>query len=281
MARTRASNKRPANLEAQLQKIDGLIAVNQWADAAPLAVALFEAAPTAPGVLERAVVALRQLEHWAQLADLMLEARNRYGLWAESSELLLGQALLEKGDLALAQTYLEEAVQLDGSSGWAHHFLGKTLRQQGQVQEALEQQQLAAEALEEFPWAPFEAAELLLELQRPLEAALELLEAQRRCADPSQEPMLLQLQSQLEPALAGLEVDALLKRGEQDQALVAVRQALQRHPDDPLLRERGLSLVAPQREELDNATLSQLEQALQSFELLLGVAEAELERQGF
>jgi tetratricopeptide (TPR) repeat protein len=227
------------------------------------------------------VVVLRQLEQWQQLAELMLEARNRYGLWAEGSELLLGQALLNQGNPALAQTYLEEALEQDSASGWAHHFLGKVYRQQGQVQEALDQQHLASDALHDFPWAPFEAAELLLELQRPLEAALELKEAQRRCGDHSQETLLMELQQRLEPALAALEVDALLQAGQQDQALSAVRKALLLHPNDAGLLERGARLLARAEKPLDGNSLTELEQELQRFELLLVALESELESQGF
>jgi tetratricopeptide (TPR) repeat protein len=281
MARTRASKKRPPNLEAQIGELDGLMAGQQWPEAQSVALSLFEAAPTAPGLLERAVVVLRQLEQWQQLADLMLEARNRYGLWAEGSELLLGQALLNQGNAALAQTYLEEALEQDGATGWAHHFLGKVYRQQGQFQEALDQQHQASDALHDFPWAPFEAAELLLELHRPLEAALELKEAQRRCGDPSQEPLLMQLQFRLEPALAALEVDALLQAGQQDQALSALRRALLMHPSDQGLLERGAGLLAPAEKPLDGNSLTELEQELQSFELLLGALESELESLGF
>jgi Flp pilus assembly protein TadD len=121
----------------------------------------------------------------------------------------------------------------------------------------------------------------LLELQRPLEAALELKEAQRRCGDTSQEPLVMQLQQRLEPALAALEVDALVKAGQQDQALSAVRRALLLHPSDQELLQRGAALMAPAEKALDGNNLTQLEQELQSFELLLGTLESELESQGF
>jgi hypothetical protein len=91
----------------------------------------------------------------------------------------------------------------------------------------------------------------------------------------------MQLQFRLEPALAALEVDALLQAGQQDQALSALRRALLMHPSDQGLLERGAGLLAPAEKPLDGNSLTELEQELQSFELLLGALESELESLGF
>jgi hypothetical protein len=53
------------------------------------------------------------------------------------------------------------------------------------------------------------------------------------------------------------------------------------HPSDQGLLERGAGLLAPAEKPLDGNSLTELEQELQSFELLLGALESELERQGF
>lgn len=280
MARARTSKKRPADLAAQLQQLDALMAGQQWPEAEAQALALWDAAPTTPGLLERAVMVLRERHAWPALAELMLKARNSYGLWAQGSELLLGQAWLEQGQYQQAQTMLEEALADDPSSGWAHHFLGKALRGLGEREQALLHQRDAAEALPEFAWACFEAAELLVELDRPLEAALELQEAQRRSGGEDHAE-LEQLHRKLQPALAALQVDALLAAGDRDGASAAVWQAMLQHASEPLLLERARNLVAAEQAGLTSDTLAAVEQELQSFELLLDALEADLQRQGF
>jgi tetratricopeptide (TPR) repeat protein len=144
------------DLHQQISHLDALIQAGQWQEAAPIALALFEALPTAPGVLEKAVVVLRELGDWARLSELLLQARNRYGLWPKGSDLQLGQALLEQGELERARHVLEQALLDPDSEGWAHHFLGKALRQAGELEAALTHQRSAADLLPAFPWAVFE-----------------------------------------------------------------------------------------------------------------------------
>ena len=275
MARARrATPRRQITFEA----VDAAIRRGDWAAAEAELQGLLERTPTAPGVVERLALVLRQQERWDAVRELLLRVRNHYGLWPQGSDLLIGQALLELGDVSQAQRYLEQALD-DADPGWGHHFLGKALRQQGDLEAALEQQRAASEALPDFVWAPFEAAQLLQELGRPLEAVVEAEEARRRSGG-SDEALIAQLLEDLGPAQAVVEIDELLEAGEQEAAFVAMRQELIRHPANLMVRERARSLLAPQVQVVDAVPLSAFEQELQDFELLLDAFEADLNRLG-
>ena len=284
MARNRNVKRRPEDLDNQLQQLDQLIAAQAWPQAKPLATALFDANPTGLGVLERAVMVLRELGEWRALADLMLEARNTYGLWAQGSELLLGRALMEQGKVRQALPLLEEAVAQESSAGWAHHFLGQALRQQGRYEEALEQQREASRHLQDFAWAPFEAAELLVLLGRKVEAAAEALEAQRRISrqEADQGGAIDQLLEELRPALLSIEAGQLLDQGDRDEALQVIREGLIADPDSPALQR----LVMRCAKGAANGDFKADEEPdpwateLASIALLLDAFEAQLEARG-
>ena len=174
-----------ASVAAALQELDALIQAGDWEAAREPALALFKQHPTTPGVIERSMHVLRQLQQWQPLIDLLLEARNRYQLWPDGSDLLIGQSLVELGQWDQATPYLLLAVDQPEHAPWAHHFIGKALRHTGQIEEALTHQRQAVALLPDFPWAPFEAAQLHLELQQPRLAVLELQEARRRHGSPN------------------------------------------------------------------------------------------------
>ena len=186
-----------SSLTAALQELDGLIQQQQWPAARAAADGLLAKAPTTPGVIERAILVLRQLEDWRALTDLLLEARNKFQLWPSGSDLLMGQGMVELSQWAQAVPYLELAASQNVDGGWPHHFLGKALRHGGRLEEALEQQRLASEQLPDFAWAPFEAAQVLMELERPRLAVLELQEARRRHGAPN--PVIEEQWQKLQP----------------------------------------------------------------------------------
>lgn len=269
-------NTRPA---LDFPSIDAKLRAGEHDAAIEALQAWMDQQPTTPGVVERLALALRQQERWPEVRTLLLEARNRFGLWPQGSDLLIGQALLELGETQQAAAYLQQASQAE-DAGWAQHFLGKALRQLGQLEEALEQQRLASEALEGFVWAPFEAAQLLQELGQPLEALVEAEEAQRRCGERL-EPPVQGLLDELKPAQAAVAIDELLEAGDREGAFVVMRQELLRHPADPLVRERARMLVRQEDATVEAIPLSTMEEELQDFELLLDAFEAELEQQGY
>lgn len=278
MVKTRRS--RSQDTHQLTEQVDHLMNQAQWREAAPKALALFEAQPTAPGVLEKAVVTLRELGDWAGLSELLLKARNSYGLWPKGSDLQLGQALLEQGELERARNVLEQALHDVDSEGWAHHFLGKAMRQGGELETALEHQRTAAELLPAFPWAVFEGAQVLIGLNRHAEAVVELQEARRRVGDPA-DATIEALWQELKPTMALLRIDTLTDRGQQEEALAALRPLLIKSPNDNAVQERLLRLLdepnngkeAPdelnERDELERLRLE-----LRSVELLLDELEA-------
>lgn len=278
MVKTRRRSNQ--DLQHQVAQLDGLIQQGQWQEAAPQAQAMFEALPTTPGVLEKAVVVLRELGDWAALGELLLKARNRYGLWPKGSDLQLGQALLEQGELEQARHVLEQALLDPDSEGWAHHFLGKVLRQSGDLEAALQHQRTAAELLPTFPWAVFEAAQALIGLNRHAEAVVELQEARRRAGEPA-DATIEALWQELQPTVALLRIDALAELGQKEEALAALRPLLIARPNDAGVQERLLRLladpegaVATPEETNEQAELERLQLELRSVELLLDELEA-------
>lgn len=278
MVKTRRRSNQ--DMQQLMGQVDALMQQGQWQEAAPMAMALFEAQPTAPGVLEKAVVTLRELGDWTGLSELLLKARNRYGLWPKGSDLQLGQALLEQGNLEQACHVLEQALQDADSEGWAHHFLGKSLRQGGDLEAALAHQRSAAELLPAFPWAVFEAAQVLIGLNRHAEAVVEVQEARRRAGDPA-DATIEALWHELQPTVALLRIDALIERGQQEEALAALRPLLIKRPNDDAVQERLLRLLAEQgdaqvtTEELNERDeLQRLQLELRSIELMLDELEA-------
>lgn len=277
---TKISQHSEALIQQQLIGIDQLIAVQDWHTAEIEAFKLFNSNPTFLGVLERIVTILRERSEWDKLADLLLQARNNYGLWPNGSNLQLGQALLEQGKIEQARNFLEQALNDTESEGWAHHFLGKALRKMGELELALNHQLNAADILPDFMWAPFESAQILRQLNRPLEAVLEAHEANRR-GNGDEHPLVRQLLDELEPAQKVLEIDELIECGDQDAAFSAMRYELIKHPSDSELRKRARNILSISGSAKGAIPLSIVEAELQDFELLLDAFEADLERKGF
>ena len=264
---------------AALQALDRLIQGQQWPEARQSADALVEQAPTTPGVIERAMLVLRQLEDWQALSNLLLQARNRYQLWPLGSDLLMGQGMVELSQWVQAVPYLELAVSQEVDGGWPHHFLGKALRHSGRLEEALEQQRLAAEQLPDFAWAPFEAAQVLIELEQPRLAVLELQEARRRHGDPN--PVIEEQWQKLQPLVLLNRVEQLQAAGSNTEAFGVLRQAMVQAPEDELLSAKLMELLAAQSEPADASAadsavdVNALEQELNQIEALLDQLEAQ------
>lgn len=268
-----------SSLTAALQELDGLIKQEQWPEARPLADALVQQAPTTPGVMERLMLVLRNLDDWAALTALLLEARNRYQLWPEGSDLLMGQGMVELCQWAQALPYLELAVSQEVNGGWPHHFLGKALRHSGRLEEALKHQQQAAALLPEFAWAPFEAAQVLMELEQPLLAVLELQEARRRHG-AANDVMEEQWQT-LQPLVLLNRVEQLQAAGAITEAFAVLRQAMAQAPEDEALNAKLMELLAAQSQPAHAAAaepevdVNALEQELNQIEALLDQLEAQ------
>ena len=266
-------------LKAALQELDGLIQQQQWLEARAAADALVVKSPTTPGVIERAMLVLRQLEDWRALTALLLEARNKYQLWPLGSDLLMGQGMVELSQWVQAVPYLELAVSQEVDGGWPHHFLGKALRHSGRLEEALEQQRLAAEQLPAFAWAPFEAAQVLIELEQPRLAVLELQEARRRHGDPN--PVIEEQWQKLQPLVLLNRVEQLQAAGSNTEAFGVLRQAMVQAPEDELLSAKLMELLAAQSEPADASAadsavdVNALEQELNQIEALLDQLEAQ------
>ena len=266
-------------LTSALQELDGLIQQQQWLAARAAADALFSKVPTTPGVIERAMLVLRQLEDWRALTALLLEARNKYQLWPLGSDLLMGQGMVELSKWTEALPYLELAVSQAVDGGWPHHFLGKALRQSGRLQEALEQQRLAAEKLPDFPWAPFEAAQVLMELDQPKLAVLEMHEARRRHGSPN--PVIEEQWQKLQPLVLFNRVEQLQAAGSITEAFAVLRQAMAQAPEDEALSAKLMELLAAQSEPAEASAaasevdVNALEQELNQIEALLDQLEAQ------
>ncbi|WP_413404366.1 MULTISPECIES: hypothetical protein [unclassified Synechococcus] len=261
-----------------LKELDGLIQQQQFAAARPTAEALVQQAPTTPGVMERAILVLRQLGDWAALTQLLLEARNRYQLWPHGSDLMMGQGMVELNQWDQAIPYLELAVNNESDGGWPHHFLGKAFRHTGRLEEALEQQRKAAEQLPDFAWAPFEAAQVLMELQQQQLAVLELQEARRRHGEPH--AVIEEQWQKLQPLVMLNRVEQLQARGELSEAFSVLRQALIHSPDDEVLNSKLPDLLTfigndSSQTDPEEVNTSALEQELNSIEALLDQLEAE------
>lgn len=277
---TKISKTNQASIQQQLIELDQLIVAKNWQVAEVEALKLFNSAPTGLGVLERIVTVLRERCEWDKLTELLLKSRNNYGLWPNGSNLQLGQALLEQGKTEQAKNFLEQALNDIDCEGWANHFLGKALRQMGELELALEHQLNASDILPDFIWAPFESAQILRQLNRPLEAILEAHEANRR-GNGDEHPLVRQLIDELQPAQKVLEIDELIECGDQDAAFAAMRHELIKHPSDPELRKRARRILSNSKSSIEAIPLSLVEAELQDVELLLDAFEADLERQGF
>jgi len=265
-------------LIADLQKLDALIASQQWAEAAPLAEQVMARAPLTPGVLERCIQVLRGQEDWEALMDLLMRSRNRYQLWPHGSDLLMGQGMVELGRWSESIPYLELAVAQDSSSGWAHHFLGKSMRHTGHLQDALTHQQTASEQLPEFPWAPFEAGQLLQELGESKLAVVEMQEARQRSGETNE---VIEAEWQkLKPVVVLEQLDQLILAGKTNEAFSVLRQAMLQNPDHSALDERLLQLISADASDHGSAEQSGLDasavldQELTQIEGLLDQLEA-------
>lgn len=265
------------NLSTALQELDALIQSQQWQEARPVAESLVQRAPTAVGVIERAILVLRQLEDWAALTQLLTTARNRYQLWPLGSDLMMGQAMVELGEWSKAIPYLELAQEQEDSSGWAQHFLGKAMRHTGRLEEALALQQQASELLPNFAWAPFEAAQVLLELKQPRRAVLELQEARRRHGDAN--PVMEEQWQRLQPVVLGERVKQLGAEGNTTEAFAVLRQAMALAPEDEALNELLMQLITSQAiGGAPTGDLSALEQELNAIEALLDQLESQAQQ---
>lgn len=266
-----------------IQELDALIQAGDWEAASEPALLLFKQYPTTPGVMERSMHVLRQAEQWQLLVDLLIEARNRYQLWPYGCDLLVGQSLVELEQWDQAIPYMQLALAQPEHAPWAHHFFGKALRHTGRLEEALEHQRLSAEQLPDFPWAPFEAAQLLLELQRPGLAVLELQEARRRHGVPN--PVMEEQWNQLRHLVLLSQVEEHQAQGQIPEAFAVLRQAMTQAPDDAALNAKLAVLLALPKPAIDGSADDQsidvtaLDVELSKIELLLDQLEEQMTRE--
>lgn len=269
------------SLNKTLLQLDELTQAQRWQEARPVAEALVEQAPTTPGVIERALLVLRQLEDWPALTQLLLRARNQYQLWPPGSDLSMGQGMLEQGQWSKAIPYLELALEQEASAGWSQHFLGKAFRHTGRLEEALELQRQASAILPEFAWAPFEACQLLMELKQPSQAVLELQEARRRHGATN--AVMEEQWQRLQPVVLQERVEQLIAAGESTEAFALLRQAMALAPEDEGLNQLLTRLLLssgaqpPAGEPADAESV--LEHELNAIETLLDQLEAQAQRQ--
>lgn len=264
-----------SQVQALAHQVDTLLAAGEIAEAGSKAVELFRSAPSQPGMLERAVLALRQAGNWPDLTELLLEARNRYQLWPVGSDLLVGQGLVEQGQHSQAIPFLEEALHHPDDEPWAHHFLGKALRAHGELEEALDHQRVATELLPDFAWAPFDAAEVLIALGKPQEAVLEVQEARRRVGAEAN-PVIEQVWEQLQPVVLLSQIDSLIERGHHDEALRLLRKAMIQDPENPELTRKLVRVLSSSQHQDSAENLSGLDLELRSIELLLDELEGQI-----
>lgn len=278
-----AKRRTKSSAAAALEELDALIQAGAWEAAREPALALVKQYPTAPGVMERSLHVLRQLQQWQPLIDLLLEARNRYQLWPDGSDLLIGQSLVELEQWDQAVPYLQLALEQPENGPWAHHFLGKALRHLGRIDEALTHQRQAAALLPDFPWAPFEAAQLLLDLQQPRLAVLELQEARRRHGSPN--PVMEEQWTQLQHLALLSQVEQHQAQGQITEAFAVLRQAMVQAPDDSALNAKLAELLASPQPVADGSAVDQtidviaLDLELAKIELLLDQLEERLTQQ--
>ena len=265
-----------------LQELDGLIQQQQWHEARAAADALVTQAPTTPGVIERAMLVLRQLEDWRGSTALLLE-RQQIPAVAAGQRPVDGPGMVELSQWAQAVPYLELALSQEVDGGWPHHFLGKALRHSGRLEEALEQQRLAADQLPDFAWAPFEAAQVLMELEQPRLAVLELQEARRRHGAPNS--VIEEQWHKLQPLVLLNRVEQLQTAGSITEAFAVLRQAMAHAPEDEALSAKLMELLAAQSEPADGSAVDSkvdvnaLEQELIQIEWLLDQLEAQSSHQ--
>lgn len=267
------------NLRAACQQIDQLIESDQWIEALAVFQPLIKQAPLTPGVMERGIQVLRGMEDWQGLMDMLMKARNRYQLWPDGSDLLMGQGMVESEEWSQAIPYLELAIEQESSSGWAHHFLGKALRHTGQLEEALHCQQQASEQLPEFAWAPFEAAQVLLAMDQPKRAVLEMNEARRRTSEPNE--VIETEWEKLRPTVMLSQVDEQLAAGNTNEALAILRQALIKLPENEALLQRLSQLVLKGIEptESEAVDITDLDRSLNTIERLLDQLEKQAQHE--
>ena len=275
-----AKRRRKASAADALQELDALTQAGDWEAAREPALALFKHYPTTPGVIERSIHVLRQLQQWQRLIDLLLEARNRYQLWPDGSDLLIGQSLVELEQWDQAIPYLQLALDQPEDAPWAHHFFGKALRHLNRIDEALTHQQKAVALLPDFPWAPFEVAQLLMEMQKPRLAVLELQEARRRHGSPN--PVIEEQWQKAQPLVLLNRVDQLQVEGKVTEAFALLRQAMLLTPDDEVLSVKLIELLisqskSPETSSVENRIeVSLLEQELNQIEVLLDQLESQV-----
>ena len=265
-----------------IQKLDALIQAGDWEAASEPALLLFKQYPTTPGVMERSMHVLRQVEQWQLLVDLLIEARNRYQLWPYGSDLLIGQSLVELEQWDQAIPYLQLALAQPEHAPWAHHFFGKALRHTGRIEEALTHQRQAEAMLPDFPWAPFEAAQLLIELQQMRLAVLELQEARRRHGSPN--PVMEEQWVQLQHLVLLSKVEQHQEQGQISEAFAVLRRAMAQAPDDPALNAKVCELLALPQRAVDGSVVEKeidvtaLDVELGKIELMLDQLEEQLTR---
>ena len=257
------------------KEIDALIRSGKWTDAKKYTLKLVESEPILPGLIERAMYILRQLEDWSTLSDLLIDYRNRYGLNPDGSNLLIGQSLVELAQWHHAIPYLLSAFEENKNDYWSYHFLGKAYRHTGNLQKALSFQKKASQMLPDFAWAPFEVSQILMELNKPVEASLELNEARTRYGGPNE---VIDNQWKKVQNLACIaQIDHYNEIGDLNHSFALINQAIALDPDNEILckkLEELIVLTMQQKLGVAKENLSTLEKDLSQIEVILDQLEA-------
>jgi tetratricopeptide (TPR) repeat protein len=189
----------------------------------------------------------------------------------------MGQGMVELGRWSESIPYLELALAQDSLTGWAHHFLGKAMRYTGHLQDSLSHQQTASEQLPEFPWAPFEAGQILLELGQAKLAIVEIKEARQRCGESNE--VIEAEWKKLKPVVILEQVDQLILAGKTNKAFSVLRQAMLQNPGHSALDERLMQLITADNSDCGTSEHSGfdaaafLDQELNEIEILLDQLE--------
>jgi tetratricopeptide (TPR) repeat protein len=169
-------------------------------------------------VVTLALCTYRETSHWRDSETLWSHAiENTSANWIAQNS--LGRALLEKGELAQAESHFQEALKLEPLSAVIHTNLGKTLKREGRIDEAIFEFQRALQLKPDDADAFYDLGDAALAREQ-IEEAISYYERA----------------IQLKPDFAGVYNNlaiARLRLGQLDEAIANYRQAIALRPDLP------------------------------------------------
>ena len=144
----------PADIEARLALLQGLIAAEQWAEAAQVGGVLLQDAHDSPPVHACMGIVYGKQGRWDEAVQQYQQA---LALYPDDALILfnLGIALTHQGDAKAALEYLERAVAQESQWAEAHYSMGTLLLQQERYHEAIKAFERALECRSTYPEAHF------------------------------------------------------------------------------------------------------------------------------